>query len=336
MARIPRPNFGANKYFWLGILGSLVILAIVLGSGALKVIGFGEKTIDVEFAQAAGTKADDKVRVAGLEIGRVKSLKLEGDHVLATLQVKNDLEFGPDANAAIKQASILGQTYIDLDPGDGNGLPENRIPLSNTQVPFSLAKVVQDPKYKSQFERLEKLDTDKIAESLAVMGEQLGDSPQLTAQALDSVGVLAKVIDQRRDEVDAMLKNLGDVSRVLGDNRNSILLVVTQGAAIGQAIMERQGLVQQLLDNVGSLSAQLQAIGAGNDGQLGQLIRDLNTMSEGLEKNNDNLVRLLEIMPVTVRQFTNVTGNGNYGDISLPWLFPDNWLCRVSVIEGCQ
>ncbi|MFE3028115.1 mammalian cell entry protein, partial [Nocardia tengchongensis] len=34
--------------------------------------------------------------------------------------------------------------------------------------------------------------------------------------------------------------------------------------------------------------------------------------------------------------FNNVFGNGNYGEVALPWLFPDNWLCFAQVNEGCH
>ena len=100
--------------------------------------------------------------------------------------------------------------------------------------------------------------------------------------------------------------------------------------------MERQGLITKLLDNVATLTKQLQQIGAENNNQLGPTIEQLNTMAQGLQKNKDNLDRMFQIMPVALRQFNNVFGNGPYGEVGVPWLFPDNWLCFARVIEGCQ
>ena len=335
--RFKRPNFATARYFWLGIIGSVVIVALLVGSSLYKSSGIGQQTLDVEFAQAAGMRPGDKVDVAGIEVGSVKSAKLDGDKILATLTLKKKLKFGPDASAAIKMSTILGKIYVDVVPGNGKGLPGDRIKVANTQVPYNLAKVVNDPEYTSQFDRVEKIDPQKIAESLNVLDQQLGDSPQLTAQALDSVGVLAKVVNERKDEVDGLLKNLNNVTQVVDDNRNNVLTLMTQGQAIGQAIMDRQGLIQRLMDNVATLSKQIQEIGGENNNQLGPMIQQLNTMSEGLEKNRDNLNHLLQIMPVTVRQLNNALGNGPYGDVFLPWgLFPDNWLCFAHVIEGCQ
>nr|WP_280244841.1 MCE family protein [Nocardia abscessus] len=327
-----RSRFESNRNFWLGIIGGVLIVALLLVSSVYKLIGVGEQSIKAEFVQAAGIRVGDKVNVAGVASGRVVGAEIEGSHVMLTLSVSDDVKLGPDARASIKMATLLGARYVDLEPGDGSGLKGKRIPVSNTAVPYNLADVVQigTPKF-------EALDTKKLSDSLNLINEQMNGSPQLTAQALDSVGALAKVIDSRKAEVDSLLKDLDRVTRILGDNRNSILLVITQGEAIANRVMERQALLRQLLDNVATLTKQLEAIGAENNDQLGPTIAQLNTMAEGLQKNKDNLDRMLSLMPPTVRYLANSWGgSGPYGDVGLPWLFPDNWLCFAQVIEGCQ
>ncbi|MFF5031072.1 MCE family protein [Nocardia salmonicida] len=323
--------FAGNRNFWLGVIGALCIVLLLVGSSIYQFIGLGKQSIDAEFVQAAGIKTGDKVAVSGVQVGTVSGAKIEGDHVVVTLDVDSSLELGPDAHAAIKMATLLGARYVDLQPGDGSGLKDKTIPRSNTDVPYNIADVVQvgTPKF-------EALDTKKLAASLNTINSQLGDSPELVAQALDSVGAVAKVVDQRKGEVDSLLKDLNRVTQLLADNRNSILLVITQGEAIANRVMERQSLLRQLLDNVATLTRQLEEIGAQNGDQFGGTISQLNTMAEGLQKNKDNLDKLLQIGQPTARYFNNALGNGNYGSVALPWLFPDNWLCFVQVIQGCQ
>nr|WP_324188756.1 MCE family protein [Nocardia farcinica] len=331
MAKMRR-RFDSNRYFWLGVLGAILVVVLLAVSSVFRLLGVGQQEIKAEFVQAAGIKVGDKVNAAGVSIGTVSGAEIEGDHVLLTLNVDKSVELGPDAKASIKMATLLGARYVDLVPGDGSGLPDGRIPVSNTTVPYDLADVVQigTPKF-------EELDTAKLAESLNLINQQMGDSPQLTAQALDSVGALAKIIDTRREQVDTLLKDLDRVTGILADNRNSMLLVITQGEAIANRVMERQDLLRQLLDNIATLTRQLQQIGADNNNQIGPTIDQLNTMAEGLQKNKDNLDRLLSILPPSLRYLSNSWGgNGPYVDVAVPWLFPDNWLCFAQVIEGCQ
>ncbi|MQY19194.1 MCE family protein [Nocardia macrotermitis] len=333
---VPLPGFLGNKYLRLGLLAAAIVVILLVGSSVLTQTKLGDKTIHAEFQQAAGLRAGATVDVSGIEVGSVRAVRLAGTKVVADLRVRGDLRLGADAKAAIKMETILGRLHVDLKPGDGKGLPDNTIHLNNTSVPYNLGKVIRDPQYKQSFDRIEQIDPKQLRTALDTLDKQMGNSPQLAVQALDSIGELAKVINDRKGEVDSLLKGMDTVSKLASDNQNSVLMLLTRGEAIGTAVQKRQALLKKLLDNVAALSKLFQDMGLENNAQLGQTIRDLNTMSEGLQKNKDNLDRLYEIMPVTLRQFNNVLGNGPYGDVYAPWLFPDNWLCFAHAVQGCK
>ncbi|NEW57605.1 MCE family protein [Nocardia cyriacigeorgica] len=335
MARLRLPKYSANRFLWLGVGAAAAVALLLVGSSVIAEARLSDKTIQAEFAQAAGLRPGATVDVSGIEVGAVQAVNLVDDKVVVDLRVRRDMRLGPNARAAIKMSTILGRLHIELTPGDGKGLLDNRIRIENTSVPYNLGKVIQDPKYKSSFERIERIDPEKLRKALDLFDQQMGQSPELAVTALDSIGALAKVINDRRDEVDVLLKGLDQVSQLAADNQNSVLLLLTRGEAIGNAVSLRQNLLRQLLDNVAALSALLSEMGIENNNQLGPLIQNLNTMTQGLEKNRDNLDRLYEIMPVALRQFNNALGNGPYGDVWAPWFLPDNWLCFAQVVEGC-
>ncbi|WP_433560349.1 MCE family protein [Nocardia sp. CA-151230] len=330
------PGFLRNRHLRLGLIASGFVVLLLVGSTLIEQARLGDKTIHAEFAQAAGLRPGATVDVSGIEVGQVSAVKLDNGKVLVDMKVHRDIKLGDEARAAIKMSTILGRLHVDLTPGAGPALRGDRIELDHTEVPYNLGKVIQDPQYKNSFERVEKLDPQKLRQALDLVDQQMGNSPELTVQALDSVGALAKVINDRRDEVDTLLKSMDTVSQLTADNQNSVLLLLTRGEAIGSAVQQRQTLLKQLLDNVASLSKLLQQMGLENNNQLGPLITDLNTMSAGLEKNKGNLDRLYQIMPVTLRQFNNVLGDGPYGNVYAPWLFPDNWLCFAQAVQGCK
>ncbi|MBF6161529.1 MCE family protein [Nocardia cyriacigeorgica] len=336
MARIRLPKYSSNRFLWLGVGAAAAVVLLLVGSSVISQARLSDTTIQVEFAQAAGLRPGATVDVSGIEVGAVRAVRLVDDKVVVDVRIRRDMRLGPDARAAIKMSTILGRLHIELTPGDGKGLPDNRIPIENTSVPYNLGKVIQDPKYKSSFERIERIDPEKLRTALDLFDQQMGDSPELAITALDSIGALAKVINDRRDEVDVLLKGLDQVSQLAADNQNSVLLLLTRGEAIGNAVALRQNLLRQLLDNVAALSALLREMGIENNDQLGPLIQNLNTMTQGLEKNRDNLDRLYEIMPVALRQFNNALGNGPYGDVWAPWFLPDNWLCFAQAVQGCS
>ncbi len=325
-----------NRHLRLGLLAGASVLVLLGASSVLTQIRLGDITVHAEFAQAAGLQQGATVDISGIEVGEVQSVKLVNDRVDVALRIRHDIRLGADASAAIKMSTILGRLHVDLKPGDGKGLPGNRIGLDRTSVPYNLSKVIQDPKYTSSFERIERIDPNKLRTALDVFSAQLGDSPAMAVQALDSIGSLAQVINSRRDEVDTLLKSMDQVSQLVADNRNSVLVLLTRGEAIGAAVQQRQTLLTQLLDNVAAMSKLLQDMGIENNGELGPLIANLNTMADGLTKNKENLDRIYEIAPVTLRQFNNLLGNGPYGEIWAPWILPDNWLCSAQAVQGCN
>lgn len=325
-----------NRHLRLGLLAGATVLVLLGGSSLLAQVRLGDVTVHAEFAQAAGLRQGATVDVSGIEVGQVQSVTLVDDRVEVALRIRHDIRLGADARAAIKMSTILGRLHVDLVPGTGGELPDRRITIEHTSVPYNLSKVIQDPTYTSSFERIERIDPDKLRTALDVFSAQLGDSPALAVQALDSIGALAQVINARRDEVDTLLKNMDQVSQLVADNRNSVLLLLTRGEAIGAAVQQRQTLLTQLLDNVAAMSKLLQDMGTENNGELTPLIENLNTMSDGLTANKENLDRIYEIAPVTLRQFNNLLGNGPYGEIWAPWIFPDNWLCFAQAVQGCN
>ncbi|MEV0335084.1 MCE family protein [Nocardia sp. NPDC050717] len=325
-----------NRHLRLGLLAGASVLVLLGASSVLTQIRLGDITIHAEFAQAAGLQQGATVDISGIEVGEVQSVKLVDDRVDVALRIRHDIRLGADASAAIKMSTILGRLHVDLKPGDGKGLPGKRIGLDRTSVPYNLSKVIQDPEYTSSFERIERIDPNKLRTALDVFSAQLGDSPAMAVQALDSIGALAQVINSRRDEVDTLLKSMDQVSQLVADNRNSVLVLLTRGEAIGAAVQQRQTLLTQLLDNVAAMSKLLQDMGIENNGELGPLIANLNTMADGLTENKENLDRIYEIAPVTLRQFNNLLGNGPYGEIWAPWILPDNWLCFAQAVQGCN
>ncbi|WP_280438523.1 MCE family protein [Nocardia carnea] len=334
MAKLRIP-FAENRFLWQGLIAAAAVALLVAGSSVLSQLRLTDKTVVAEFAQAAGMRAGATVDVSGIEVGEVRAVRLAGDKVEVEMKISRDIRVAADARAAIEMSTILGRMHIELIPGTGAESPDNRIPLANTAVPYNLAKVIRDPKYTSSFERIERIDPGKLRQALDVFSQQMGDSPELAVTALDSIGSLAEVINARRDEVDTLLKSMDQVSQLVADNQNSVLMLLTRGEAIGHAVALRQDMLRRLLDNVAALSSLLRDMGLENNGQLGPLIQNLDTMTQGLEKNKDNLDRLYEIMPVTLRQFNNVLGNGPYADVWAPWFLPDNWLCFAQVVGGC-
>ena len=122
--------------FTLSVLGLLMFLWISFG-GTLPLRPEGYR-FKAAFPEAALLVPEADVRMAGVNIGKVKSTELApgGRRTLAEIEV--DERFAPikaNTRAILRQKSLLGETYVELSPGgpgaedlpDGGTLPGGQI-----------------------------------------------------------------------------------------------------------------------------------------------------------------------------------------------------------------
>lgn len=70
------------------------------------------------FNRTDGLSVGDKVRMAGIDIGYVENSVLEDDfRATLTLKIHNDIQIPDDSGAAIVSSGIMGNKYIEIEPG---------------------------------------------------------------------------------------------------------------------------------------------------------------------------------------------------------------------------
>ena len=81
----------------------------------------GKSGYSAYFTEAGGIKPDSDVRVSGLSVGRVSSVKLDGTKVLVSFTVDEDVALGNRTEASIKTETVLGTKMLEITPrGDGS------------------------------------------------------------------------------------------------------------------------------------------------------------------------------------------------------------------------
>ena len=110
----------------IGAISLAVIAALMMAAfraDDLPMMGGGD-TYYAAFKEAGGLKPDDAVRMAGVRVGKVEGIELEGDHVKVTFRVETDSQFGDETKASIRVSTLLGAMYLGLEPAGPRPLPE--------------------------------------------------------------------------------------------------------------------------------------------------------------------------------------------------------------------
>src|ERR1700712_5554105 len=100
-----------------GIVG-ILILVLVVGVGqsfASVPMLFAEPTYYGQFSDSGGINPGDKVRIAGVDVGDVQSLEIDGDHINMGFSLGGN-QIGTESRLAIRTDTILGKKVLEVDP----------------------------------------------------------------------------------------------------------------------------------------------------------------------------------------------------------------------------
>lgn len=105
------------------LLGIVLLVYMSLRLGGIKLGRAQGYTVSVNFDSAAGLDQNASVRVAGVEVGRVKNIELKNNKAHVLLEIKKDFTIGKDFTALLTTKGLLGEKYIELIPGSPSAPP---------------------------------------------------------------------------------------------------------------------------------------------------------------------------------------------------------------------
>lgn len=122
-------------------LGMFVALAVVAGVVIIEMLGGPEHfmrgyRLYSLFNNVQELKVGDRVKMAGVEVGRVERIELQDEKARVTMKMKRDAQVKLDSTATIKFAGLMGQNYVALDFGNpSSGFAQDGTVLQSKEEP---------------------------------------------------------------------------------------------------------------------------------------------------------------------------------------------------------
>jgi phospholipid/cholesterol/gamma-HCH transport system substrate-binding protein len=249
------------------------------------------------FKDAAGIAKHSQVRIAGIPVGSIDGVRLEGDRARIDVRMDPEVPLYDDAAVTKVASSLLGEYYLSIAAGtegrpelkDGDRIKNVNEAASTDQLMRELGDIARDVK--------------KVSEALAA-----------------TVGT-----DQGRENMKQTLENLAQVTEALNqtvrENRESIRNIMLNV----EGITQRSGPeIERILENVRETTTEVRELvakaegGEQKPGEVRQIVEKVNRASDNLESALKNL--------------DTVTGRMERGEGTLGRLTKDEKL--INEVEG--
>ncbi|MDN5913770.1 MAG: MCE family protein [Pseudonocardia sp.] len=308
----------------IAIAGLAILAVLLVASFQLAELPyFAGKRYEARFTEAGGLAAGNSVRVAGTEVGEVKSVTLEGAEVVVDFTAK-DVELGDLTSATIGTQTLLGERNLEIRP-DGR-IPMKSgdvIPVKRTTAPYSITEGIED-----LTRRTGEIDMKQVGTALDTFTEAFKDTPDDIGPAFEGITRLSRTIASRDVAIHDLLVRAESVTGVLNRQTGKLSTLLTDGNKLLGELEARREIIGELLVSTRRATDQIVGLVDDQRDRLAPALNELNGVLKILERNEGNIVSSIQ----RVSSFITGLGEGlaggpffaGHGDLgnAAPTLFP--------------
>jgi phospholipid/cholesterol/gamma-HCH transport system substrate-binding protein len=308
------------------LVGILVLIGIVLlfymsfRIGKFGTLGQKGYEVAVVLNNANGLDPKSPVRIAGVEVGKIETIKLDGYKALVKLLIKEGIKIPRDSKAAVKTQGTLGDKYIEIIPGTGQTYlaPGDRINNVITTADFDeiftqVSTAAKDfsetvSGFKGIIGEQEKVNIKKSLENIQTVS---GDFKALVANNKESIGRVVNNLETISNDIE---KGKGTIGKLVKDETlyNDAKDVVATLKTVSKDIEEGKGTLGKLtkdealyndaknaVDNIKELTDGIKK----GEGTFGKLAKDeslYNETEKAMKKVQKAAEGIQELTPITI------------------------------------
>jgi len=270
-------------------------------------------TFTAMFTDVSGLRPGDDVRVAGVRVGRVDSIDLDGTLAKVTFRIAKDQVLYHNTLAAVTYQNIIGQRYLGLSPGtDGDTTPladRAQIPLDRTKPSFDIAYLLNG--FEPLFSVLDPKQVDNL--TTGIVQALQGDSGSVLT-LITQTSALAESLAGPDQTLGVVVTNLNNVTSNLAAQNVNLQTVIRQAHDVMVALGNRREQLEASARSINAAVVRLATITDTIYPDIAELIRREPGMVAHLS-DGDGQARLAYLganLPYLLKGMARVTQEGSY------------------------
>jgi virulence factor Mce-like protein len=263
------------------------------------------------FTDAAGVIPGDEVRIAGVRVGEVDSIKLyHGDLAQVTVKVLKSERLPRSTQAQLRYRDLMGQRYVSLTQGSGQGgdLPPNGvIPKEQTTPALDLTALFNG--FRPLLRAIKPQDVNQLSyEIIQVLQGEGGTVNGLLAH----VSSLTQTLGNRDEVISRVIENLDKVIGTIDDRDQEVSTLITDLRSLVSGLAGDRKAIGDSLVSVNQLIGATNGLLTQARPPLKQDIAQLGKLSKVLADNGDDLNKAFAALPTNFTLLDRVASYGSF------------------------
>lgn len=282
------------------------------------------------FTDVYGLREGDDVRMAGVRVGRVEKVALDGKLAKVSFIVQSDQKVYSNTLASVTYQNIIGQRYLGLSLGSGEGAPEQPkvlprdsvIPVERTEPSFDVGALLNG------FKPLMSLLNPKQADDLTkgVLQSLQGDRASLAA-LVDQSSTLSATLAGRDEVLGDLITSLNKVTGTIAEQNDQLDHSLTQARRAVADLDSRRPALQSSVGSLAQVTRQLSRIADEVFPSLEEMINREPGFAKHMVEIEPQLAFTGDNLPLLLKGLARPFGEGAYGaayvcDLNLTGFFP--------------
>src|SRR5262245_54196290 len=277
----------------------------------------------VPFKEATQLAVQSDVRISGVSVGEVKSITL-ADSGLADATIEVDSQYAPipvNTRAILRQKTLLGETYVELTPGNRNG-PTLReggtLPTAQVSQAVQLDEIFRT--FNARTRQAFKVWMQGSAAALNHRGADLSAAIAELGPFAEETNRLLRVLDSQQHAVTGLVHNGGEVFHALSERKGQLRGLIENSNAVFQTTARRNTDLEQIFQILPTFQREsrltlerLNSFAANTD----PLVRQLQPAAKQL---SPTLIAAGKAAPDLRRFFSGLRGTIRHADTGFPAL----------------
>lgn len=265
----------------VALAGLFLTLTAAFGYISLGTFGYNPVRatvgLRIQLSESGGLLASQDVTLRGVQIGKVLAVQVDGDGVVAEIEIDPDLQIPKDAAFRVSGLSPAGEQYLDIRPANGTGpflRDGDTVSATQTDIPVQFHRLVTDAEG-----LLAQLDPAKLSAMTKEMGVGAAGPAKLSA-IFDGGVFLISTLDSVLPETIRVIRNSRTIFTMVTDAESELLETATDVREIVAGANRMEGGYRQLVDTGSRPLTALDAVIADNSETMVQLLGNLTTVAQ--------------------------------------------------------